>query len=156
MEAGATIGLSMALAVRRRWIQKPSKPASWMTTSLAEAPVRSSVLALSRASRSRSAPPLPPVTDCFDIVSLPGDREVTSQRDRLNSRETKIALGSVRGPVLFWREWVVVDIGRLLEGVRATSACQSQPPATLIGSVCGRRLVWGGDRLFCPTLGRSR
>src|SRR5215207_2012464 len=133
MEAGSTIWLSMAFAVRRRWIQKPSKPASWMTMSLAEAPVRSSVLALRRARRSRSAAPSPPLMECFDIFSLPGGRDVTSQRDRLNSRETKIVSGSVREAVLFWDEWVV-DIGRLLEGVRATSDCQSQPPATLIGS----------------------
>ncbi len=87
-----------------------------MTTSLAEAPVRSSVLALRRARRSRSAGPSPPVTECFDIFSLPGDRDVTSQRDRLNSRETKIASGSVREAVLFWSEWLGVHIGRLLEG----------------------------------------
>jgi hypothetical protein len=36
-------------------------------------------------------------TECFDIFSpLPGDSEVTSQVDRLNSKETKIAPRSVR------------------------------------------------------------
>src|SRR3712207_2188412 len=122
MEAGSTTWLSMPLAISRRWIQKPSKPASWMTTSLAEAPVRFSVLALNRASKSRSAPPSPPATECFDIFSQPDAREVTSQRDRLNSSETKIASGSSGAAVLFWTGWLVVDIDRLLEGGLAVVA----------------------------------
>src|SRR3712207_1422020 len=131
MEEGSTMWLSTPRAVSRRWIQKPSKPASWMTTSLAEAPVRFSVLALRQASRSSRAPASPPVTECFDIFSLPGERDVTSQRDRPNSSEMKIESGCGWRAVLVWREWSVVDIGRLLEGGLAISACQSRPPSTL-------------------------
>src|SRR5215216_7166067 len=35
-------------------------------------------------------------TECFDIFSLPGASEVMTQVERLSSRDTKIALRSVR------------------------------------------------------------
>ena len=63
-----------------RCTQKPSLPASWMTTTSAFLPADCSTLPRRRASR---AAPSPAATECFDIVRLPGASDVTSQVDRL-------------------------------------------------------------------------
>src|SRR6516164_6537794 len=59
-------------------------------------PVRSFAFSRSCAKRSISPAKSPPRTECFDIFSPPpGDSEVISQLERLNSNETKIAPRSV-------------------------------------------------------------
>jgi hypothetical protein len=60
-------------------------------------PVRVRAFSLSWAKRARRAAMSPLRTACFDIFSpLPGESEVTTQVERLSSRDTKIALRSVR------------------------------------------------------------
>ena len=60
-------------------------------------PVRTRAFSLSCATRCSSPLTSPPRTVCFDIFSPPpGDSDVISQLDRLNSNETKIAPRSVR------------------------------------------------------------
>src|SRR5215217_6739132 len=60
-------------------------------------PVRARAFSVSWDKRTRRAAVSPLGTECFDIVSpLPGAREVMTQVERLSSRETKIALRSVR------------------------------------------------------------
>jgi hypothetical protein len=82
---------------RTRWIQNPSSPASWMTMIGTTRPVRVRAFSLSWAKRARRAAMSPLRTACFDIFSpLPGESEVTTQVERLSSRDTKIALRSVR------------------------------------------------------------
>src|SRR3954447_17678763 len=113
IEAGSTTWLSIPLASSRRCSQKPSRPASWMTTTRTATPARRSAVAPSRASRSSSAPPSPPLTACLDSFSLPGALTVTSQRDLLSSSDAKSLASSARpgawGVVAGW--WV--GIGRL-------------------------------------------
>src|SRR3712207_3934209 len=75
-------------------------------------PTRRSALARSRASRPSSAPPSPPGTEYFDILSPPGIMIVTSHRDRLSSRDAKIDAGAGR-VVVGWEGSPVLDIGRL-------------------------------------------
>ncbi len=68
-----------------------------MTISGKTLPIRARAFSLSCAKRSNSRLISPPRTACFDIFSPPpGDSEVISQFDRLNSSETKIAPRSVR------------------------------------------------------------
>ena len=68
-----------------------------MTISGKTFPVRARAFSLSCKKRSSSRLTSPPRTACFDIFSPPpGDSEVISQLDRLNSSETKIAPRSVR------------------------------------------------------------
>src|SRR4051794_32443606 len=82
---------------RTRWIQDPSSPASWMTMMGKTCPVRTRAFSLSWDKRARRAPMSPLRTECFDIFSPPpGAREVMTQVERLSSRDTKIALRSVR------------------------------------------------------------
>src|SRR4051794_19648861 len=60
-------------------------------------PVRVRAFSLSWAKRARRAAMSPLRTECFDIFSPPpGESEVTTQVERLSSRNTKIALRSVR------------------------------------------------------------
>src|SRR5215213_11958841 len=60
-------------------------------------PVRARAFSLSWDKRARRAAMLPLGTECFDIFSpLPGASDVMTQVERLSSRETKIALRSVR------------------------------------------------------------
>ena len=89
--------LSIPFSVSTRWIQNPSSPASWMTTSGGNCFVRARTRSWSDRSRARRSPISPAGTECFDIFSrVPGDSEVTSHVVRLNSKETKIARRSVR------------------------------------------------------------
>src|SRR3954464_8078217 len=72
-------------------------PASWMTMIGKTCPVRARAFSWSWDKRARRAAMSPLGTECFDIFSpLPGAREVMIQVERLSSRETKIALRSVR------------------------------------------------------------
>src|SRR3954452_2508310 len=97
MEAGSTTWLSIPSFCRTRWIQNPSSPASWMTMIGKTCPVRARAFSWSWDKRARRAAMSPLRTECFDIFSpLPGAREVMTQVERLSSRETKIALRSVR------------------------------------------------------------
>src|SRR3954452_10902580 len=97
MEAGSTTWLSIPSFCRTRWIQNPSSPASWMTMIGKTRPVRVRAFSLSWAKRARRAAMSPLRTECFDIFSPPpGESEVTTQVERLSSRDTKIALRSVR------------------------------------------------------------
>ena len=60
-------------------------------------PVRARAFSVSWDKRARRAAMSPLRTACFDIFSpLPGAREVMTQVERLSSRDTKIALRSVR------------------------------------------------------------
>src|SRR3954470_24094216 len=60
-------------------------------------PVRARAFSWSWDKRARRPAMSPLGTECFDIFSpLPGAREVMIQVERLSSRETKIALRSVR------------------------------------------------------------
>src|SRR3954465_6281211 len=97
MEAGSTTWLSIPSFCRTRWIQNPSSPASWMTMIGKTCPVRARAFSWSWDKRARRAAMSPLGTECFDIFSpLPGAREVMTQVERLSSRDTKIALRSVR------------------------------------------------------------
>src|SRR3954468_948263 len=97
MEAGSTIWLSIPSVCRMRWIQNPSSPASWMTMMGKTCPVRARAFSLSWDKRAKRAAMSPLGTACFDIFSPPpGAREVMTQVERLSSRDTKIALRSVR------------------------------------------------------------
>jgi len=94
MEAASTTWLSIPFACSVRWIQKPSKPASWTVTIATGEPTRRSALARNRDSRPSSAAASPPRTECFDILPPPGSRTVTSHRDRLSSRDANIEAGA--------------------------------------------------------------
>ena len=112
IEAGSTTWLSISSFRRTRWIQNPSSPASWMTTIGKLCPVRACVLCLSSENRASMPAISPACTECFDILSrLPGDRDVISHLDRLNSNETKIARRSVRIAVGLARSATVSIIG---------------------------------------------
>src|SRR5690348_2065558 len=97
IEAGSTTWLSIPSDCSTRWIQKPSKPASWMTMIGKSRLVRAAALRLSSANRCSSPDTSLAGTECLDIFSpAPGDREVISQVLRDSSIETKIAPRSVR------------------------------------------------------------
>src|SRR4051812_15274217 len=97
MEAGSTTWLSIPSSCRTRWIQNPSSPASWMTMIGKTRPVRARAFSVSWDKRARRAAMSALGTECFDIVSPPpGAREGMTQVERLSSRDTKIALRSVR------------------------------------------------------------
>jgi hypothetical protein len=53
------------------WIQKPSRPASWMTVIGKSRPVRAAALRLSSANRRSSPNTSPAGTECLDIFSPP-------------------------------------------------------------------------------------
>src|SRR3954467_1866134 len=97
MEAGSTTWLSIPSFCRTRWLQNPSSPASWMTMIGKTCPVRARAFSLSWDKRARRAAMSPLRSACLDIFSPPpGAREVMTQVERLSSRDTKIALRSVR------------------------------------------------------------
>jgi hypothetical protein len=130
-DAGSTTWLSTPRPASSRCTQKPSKPASWMlTTSTAPRP-RCSALALRRARSSSRAAPSPPATVCFDILPLPGDRDVTSQVEPLSSSGTKSLASSGGLATASWARWsVTTDIGRLHEGrLPAAITYQGRPPS---------------------------
>ena len=77
----------MPWASSSRCTQKPSLPASWMTTTSTDAPSGRATLPRRRASRASSAAPSPAATECFDILAPPGASDVASQADRLSSRD---------------------------------------------------------------------
>jgi hypothetical protein len=83
-----------------------------------------------------SAPPSPPLTEYFDILSLHDDSAMTSHFDRLSSSDTKIVAAS--GPMAVSvrkRESVVKDTGYLLEewlGNLSVSAGAIHPHRMLI------------------------
>src|SRR3954453_6096501 len=82
---------------RPRWIQNPASPASWMTMMGKTCPVRTRAFSLSWDKRAKRGAMSPLGTACLDIFSPPpGAREVMTQVERLSSRDTKIALRSVR------------------------------------------------------------
>src|SRR5918993_4197682 len=96
IEAGSTTWLSIPSLCRTRWIQNPSSPASWIVMIGKTRPVRARAFSLSWDKRATRAAVSPLRTECFDIFSLPGASEVMTQVERLSSRDTKIALRSVR------------------------------------------------------------
>jgi hypothetical protein len=96
IEAGSTTWLSIPLASSRRCTQKPSRPASWMTTTRTGRPARRSAVVLSRVRRSSSAPPAPPATVYLESFSPPGALTVTSQRALLSSRDAKRVVSLAR------------------------------------------------------------
>src|SRR3954468_18142254 len=97
MEAGSTTWLSIPSLCRTPGIQNPSSPASWMTRMGKTRPVRARAFSWSWDKRARRAAVSPLRTECFDIFSPPpGARKVMTQVERLSSRDTKIALRSVR------------------------------------------------------------
>src|SRR5713101_400974 len=97
IDAASTTWLSIPSDCSTRWIQKPSRPASWMTIIGKSLPVRAVALRLSSANRRSSPDTSPAGTECLDIFSPPpGDRDVISQVLRDSSIETKIAPRSVR------------------------------------------------------------
>jgi hypothetical protein len=65
-----------------------------MVTMLTDEAACRSALARRRDSRPSGAPPSPPGTEYFDILSPPGIMTVTSHRDRLSSRDAKIGAGA--------------------------------------------------------------
>src|SRR5215207_2558070 len=75
--------------------------------------------------RARRAAMSPLRTECFDIFSpLPGAREVMTQVDRLSSRDTKIALRSVRIAACSSGRGQRTCMGRSRVGGSAPSLCQ--------------------------------
>jgi hypothetical protein len=62
-------------------------PASWTTTTSTGPPADRSAFPRRRASKVSSAAPSPAATACLDILPLPGASDVTSQVDRLSSRD---------------------------------------------------------------------
>src|SRR6266851_4280717 len=77
----------MPFASNNRCTQKPSSPASWITTIFTGCPATCCIRVRVRSSRPSNAPPSPPAVECFDILSLPGAREVTSHVARLSSSD---------------------------------------------------------------------
>src|SRR5271157_3420523 len=97
-----------------------------MVTIAKDFPVRVSALCFSSENRASRAATSPARTECFDIFPPePGDTDVTSQIERLSSKEMKMAARSV---------WIVVGasarsatLGMVVSrvGGLATSLCQS-------------------------------
>src|ERR1700757_4928487 len=111
IEAGSTTWLLMSFASSNRCTQKPSRPASWMTTTLSDPPTSCSALPRRRASKASNFGAPPAAIMCFDILSLFGDSEVTSQLDRLNSSDT---YSVERSPWLRAKFWLrVLSVGRI-------------------------------------------
>src|SRR5580704_5325257 len=110
-DAGSTTWLSMSFASSDRCTQKPSRPASWMTTTLTDPPTNCSALPRRRASKASNLGASPAAIECFDILLLFGDSEVTSQLDRLNSSDTYRVEWS---PCLRAKSWLrVLSVGRI-------------------------------------------
>jgi len=61
---------------------------SWMTTTLSDPPTSCSAFRSMRASKASHLGASPAAIVYFDVSSLFGDSEVTSQLDRLNSGDT--------------------------------------------------------------------
>jgi hypothetical protein len=99
-----------------------------MTAILTDLPVTSAAFARSRASKPSNAVPSPAGDECFDILSLPGDSDVSSHVEWLNSSDTY--------SVASWLQregkgrvdcWLVGCIGFLL-AMRLTTAARYQTP----------------------------
>src|SRR3954452_23518026 len=105
----------MPLSTSRRCTQKPSRPASWITTTLTDLPSRRSAVSRSFPSSVSSPGPSPAVTTRFEIRSSPGELVATSQDLRLSSSAANTILSS--DPVVVGTGWPrsVQDIGRLHE-----------------------------------------
>lgn len=88
IDAGSTTLLAMPFASSNRCTQTPSRPASWMTAIPTDLPVTSAAFARSRAGKPRNAVPSLAGDECFDILSLPGDSDVTNHVEWLNSGDT--------------------------------------------------------------------
>src|SRR3954454_25212645 len=86
----------MALSTSRRCTQKPSRPASWITTTLTARPSRRSAVSRSLPSSASRPGPSPAVTTRFEIRSSPGELVATSQDLRLSSSATNTVLSSGR------------------------------------------------------------
>jgi hypothetical protein len=65
-EAGSTTWLSMSFASSDRCTQKPSRPASWMTTTLSDPPTSCSALPRRRASKASNLGASPAAIEYFD------------------------------------------------------------------------------------------
>src|ERR1700683_1940127 len=89
IDAASTTWLLIRFASSSRCTQKPSSPASWITTISTGTPATDSALTRMRASRPNNPAPSPAEIECFDIVTLPGDSEVTSHDVWLNSSDAK-------------------------------------------------------------------
>ena len=97
IEAGSTTWLSIPLSSRTRWIQKPSRPASWIEMIRKLRPVLAVALRCRCSKCPSKAGTSPPGTTTFDIFSpAPGESDVIIHFDRESSRETKMAARSVR------------------------------------------------------------
>src|SRR5687767_3733318 len=86
----------MALSTSRRCTQKPSRPASWITTTLTARPSRRSAVSRSLPSSASSPGPSPALTTRFEIRSSPGELVATSQDLRLSSSAANTVLSSGR------------------------------------------------------------
>ena len=86
-------------ASSRRCSQNPSRPASWMTTTLTGLPIRRSAFSRSPASRSSSARPSPAAMVRLETFSSPGALVATSQDFRLSSSAANRVLSSDRAAV---------------------------------------------------------
>src|SRR4051812_31372737 len=114
----------MPLASRKRCSQKPSSPASWITTTLTARPSRRSAVSRSFPSSVSSPGPSPAVTPRFEIRSSPGELVATSQDLRLSSSATNTVLSSGRVAVATGWAKSVQDIGLLHECDWATAFYQ--------------------------------
>jgi hypothetical protein len=91
IEAGSTTWLSMPCAVSNRCGQKPSNPASWISSTPTGVPMLASAFPRSRANSASSDWPRSVAdTVCRDIFSLPGSIAVTCHVDWLSSNEPRI------------------------------------------------------------------
>src|SRR3954453_1779293 len=127
-DPGSTTRLSTPWASSSRCTQKPSMPASWTTTTPTGPPADRSTLPRRRVSRASSAAPSPAATECFDILPPPGASDVTSQADRLSSRDAY--------SVAWWcRSWGGSCSGHGLVGCIGSSlrCCRRSPHRTKAG-----------------------
>jgi hypothetical protein len=99
-----------------------------MTTIGKDFPVRAEAFCFISEKRASSAAMSPADTECFDIFSPPpGDNDVISQTERLNSKDVKIAA------ILVW-----IAVGMIVSrvGGSATPLCQSAGRYPLPHGIC--------------------
>ena len=87
IDAGSTTWLSMPFASSNRCTQKPSRPASWIITMFTARLVDCAALARRRSNKDSNAGPSPAGDEYFDNFVLPGDNDVTSHIEWLNSSD---------------------------------------------------------------------
>ena len=143
--------ISMPFSVDTRWIQNPSSPASWMTTSggncfLGPAPAPGAIVAAQEGRQYHQ-----PARSALNIFSrVPGDSEVTSHVVRLDLEETKIARRSVRIEVS------VSVLSALLSMVASSALCPSLAADPIPMGSDSRTAFWkpsqkSGARRRCGT-----